>query len=411
MTIRNAICLVVDGLRASALGAYGNTWYPTPALDQLAARSLVADWLWVDSPEMEQFYRGVWQQVSAFRPVLPSTSVPLPKMLADARIEQSLITDDLWLDGHAANLVEDKSRFDSYWLDHSAKSSARAIEETAMGRLFASAIGQLDTWSSAQEPVAASSEPTAGKMLWVHASGMHGPWDAPYGLRESLVDEDEPAPPTFVSPPQQESGDDPDEWLGIRIAYAAQTIVLDACIGAMVAELEETGLIENTLLMLVGSRGFSLGEHGTAGTECRRLFSEQLHVPWLVSIPHMTGPIARFQGLSQPADIGATLLDWFGCLPVCRQPPTGADCEGRSLLPASQSILTDWRQFVVAQSTDGERAIRTPAWMLRQPDHEQANPSELYTKPDDRWEFNDIAVRCPQIVEELDKVLGLVRKQ
>ena len=327
---------------------------------------------------------------------MPSEIAPLPNIFARLGIEQSLITDDLWLDGHAASLVDDKSCFESDWLDTGTTSAAESIEETAMGRLFASAIEQLDGWSSDKGPT--------GKMLWIHARGMHGPWDAPHALREALVDEDDPAPPTFVMPPKQEAGDDPDQWLGIRVAYAAQAIVLDACVGALVAVLEETGLIENTLLMLVGSRGFSLGEHGSAGTECRELFSEQLHVPWLVHLPGTVGPIARFEGLSQPADIGATLLDWFNGFPVHGQPTENSIGDGRSILPASKNILSDWRQFIFAKGIDGQRAIRTHAWMLRQP--EQANLAELYTKPDDRWEFNDIAVRCPQIVEELAKVLA-----
>ena len=41
-----------------------------------------------------------------------------------------------------------------------------------------------------------------------------------------------------------------------------------------------------------------------------------------------------------------------------------------------------------------ERAIRTPAWYLR-----KAEPPELYVKPDDFWEVNDVAVRCQEIVE------------
>jgi len=53
--------MVVDGLRASALGTYGNTTQPTPQLDRLASRSLVAEWLLADSLSIELFYRSLWQ--------------------------------------------------------------------------------------------------------------------------------------------------------------------------------------------------------------------------------------------------------------------------------------------------------------------------------------------------------------
>jgi hypothetical protein len=76
------------------------------------------------------------------------------------------------------------------------------------------------------------------------------------------------------------------------------------------------------------------------------------------------------------------------------------------------------RQFVIATNDDGSRAIRTPAWMLiqRASDPEQlartggAGDVELYLKPDDRWEANEIADRCPDVVVELLAVLDRVRE-
>lgn len=49
---------------------------------------------------------------------------------------------------------------------------------------------------------------------------------------------------------------------------------------------------------------------------------------------------------------------------------------------------------------NGQRAIRTPAWYLR------ANlDPELFVKPDDRWEVNNVAVRCLDVVENLQDTL------
>ena len=67
MPNRNAIVIAVDGLRASALGAYGNTWHPTAALDRLASESLVFDWLIADSPQLAGFYRAAWFGVATPR--------------------------------------------------------------------------------------------------------------------------------------------------------------------------------------------------------------------------------------------------------------------------------------------------------------------------------------------------------
>ena len=52
------------------------------------------------------------------------------------------------------------------------------------------------------------------------------------------------------------------------------------------------------------------------------------------------------------------------------------------------------RDRLVVAGAGQERAIRTPAWYLR-----KAEPPELYAKPDDLWEVNNVAVRCQEVVE------------
>jgi hypothetical protein len=50
---------------------------------------------------------------------------------------------------------------------------------------------------------------------------------------------------------------------------------------------------------------------------------------------------------------------------------------------------------------NGQRAIRTPAWHFRAGDE-----PELFAKPDDRWEVNNVACRCPEVVEGLQAALA-----
>ena len=47
-----------------------------------------------------------------------------------------------------------------------------------------------------------------------------------------------------------------------------------------------------------------------------------------------------------------------------------------------------------------QRAIRTPAWYLR-----AGGQPQLFVKPDDRWEINDVVSRCPDIVDGLQAAL------
>ena len=65
MPIQNIICISIDGLRASALGAYGDTWHPTPALDVLASESIVYDWMFCERPSLDGFFSTLWRDADA----------------------------------------------------------------------------------------------------------------------------------------------------------------------------------------------------------------------------------------------------------------------------------------------------------------------------------------------------------
>ncbi len=403
MSHRHAICLVVDGLRAAALGTYGNTSYPTPRFDALASRALAADWMWADSPHLEGFYRSVWQGTHALRPVGRSlgpserqvashadgpgdrpTRASVLDQLQQAEVRQWLVTDEPWLIEQAGQLPFDEALL----FETGAEAAAEHYDETALGRYFAEAVERLHQW---RDDVSDTSS-----MAWLHCRGMYGPWDAPTALREELLDEEDPAMLAFIEPPTAlREIEDPDVLLTYRIAYAAQITVLDACVFAFIQAIEEVFAESETLIMLASSRGFALGEHGAIGTECAELYGERLHLPWMLYECGSTTPLPRLGSLSQPADIGATLVDWLGV----QEAENSSD--GISYLPALTGGACEQRQLAVATSDTGERAIRTPAWMLRQND-----TTELFTKPDDRWESNDVVDLCPEVVEELQRELA-----
>lgn len=375
MPARYALVIAVDGLRASALGAYGNAWYETPSLDALASQSHVVDWLWCDCPTTTGFYRAVWQGQGGDA-ATPSAVASLAKLLADAGLTTVLTTDEPQL-ADAADFAE------ICRVEGQDDQTAATIDETSLAQLFAVAAEQLE-----------SAKPG---LMWIHARGFHGPWDAPLELRQSLLDDEDPAPPEFVAPPELVTAADQDDALLYRVAYAAQAIALDECVGGLLAALAESPIDRETLVVLVGTRGYALGEHGTIGGQSRSLYSDQLQVPCLLRPPHTQAPPVRLSALAQPVDLFATLLAWFGAaLPDELR-------RGRDLL-ADEDESPAGPQWIAANGEDGELAIRTAAWMLRRPPTAAdgiSPPIELYAKPDDRWEANEIADRCPEVAERL----------
>ncbi len=371
MENRLALVIVVDGLRASSLGTYGNTSFPTPQLDELSSRSIVVEWLLADSPTLAGFYKGAWQDL-------------LPQTGQQTEVRRWLVTDDPTV----ARLSEENFS-DVISIEPTPERTAEEIEETHAARFFAQAIEQLALW----QKVAA--EQNANGLLWIHFSGMCGPWDAPASLRRELLDEDDPVPPEFVSPPKSLQGvDDPDELLGYRVAYAAQVAVLDSCLSGFIEAFEGLPSPARKLTMLMGSRGFSLGEHGCVGYECGTLYSEQLHLPLLVLTEETRDPLPRVTGFAQSIDVGATLCDWLDT------EDRALDSAGISLVPFLSDEAGKFREFAVAVAASGEQLVRTPAWLMK-----QGEQVELFAKPDDRWEANDIASRCPEIVQLLTELL------
>jgi len=389
----HAIGLVIDGLRASALGTYGNTNYPTPHLDALASRSLVVDWLWADSPYVDDFYRSIWQGIHGRRMTSSSGQLAVTDGLLQSGVELTLLTDDL----EVKQLAEEAQFHDTTCLASYAGTAANQVENTTLASFFTECIEQVASW------IEKSSQTESSQLLWLHTRGMVGPWDAPLAFRSELLDEGDPPPLEIVEPPTvMHDVADPDVLLSYRVAYAAQVMVLDTCLGAFFQGLEDMLAGLPMLVLLQGSRGFALGEHGHVGSECDVLFSERLHLPWIV---HRTGnaqPVPRLQGFAQPADIGATLLEWFGVAPF------ESTLDGRSVLPHLAGSTGTLRQIAATFGSSAGAVLRTPHWFFWDPQRTSAkeNRPELFSKPDDRWESNDVSSRCPEIVEQLQQELA-----
>lgn len=389
----NVLVIVVDGLRASALGAYGNTTYPTPALDRLAAESLLLDWCFAPSPDLPDIYRALWQPEGCAQS--PSTT-SLARIFVDAGYATTLVTDDNSLNAYSAASDFDEIVQVANSLDAgSASERANDASKTDLSRLFSATTDQVSEVRH-DKP----------RLVWLHARGMYGPWDAPPALQQSLLDEDDASLSKSIAPPDTitNSADDPDTAFRYACAYAAQVMVLDECFGNLLDAIDATDGNE-WLIALLGARGFPLGEHGRIGGVDLRTHAEQLHVPWLVRFPDKLGHLARVDVLTSHSDLLPTLVESI-------DPDRGINRSaflGASILPFASFAQTTWRGATISSSANA-RSIRTASWCLREAvanassdaaSAEATSTAELYVRPDDRWEANDVAKLCPEVVEEL----------
>ena len=364
MSLRSAIVIVVDRLGAAYLGPYGNTWLETPAFNALASQSLVCETVLAQSPALDDTYRSYWESLQA---------------IVGSSASAALVTDEPLIAEHpmAADFGQK-----TVVRVAATEQCASDVAETGMARLFDTAAETLE-------------ELAPPYLLWIHARGMAGPWDAPREFREQFRDEEDPEAGDFATPPQMriDKGFDPDELLKLMHAYAGQVSLLDRQLGAFL-ELHGERQERETLLAVTSPRGYPLGEHGRIGACDDALYGELLQVPLVVQFPENRAALARTQAILQPFDLAVAVAEHFG-VPL----------EVRSILfqiARNEDHLP--RELAIARA-DRQRAIRTPAWFLRESPLDGSVLRELFAKPDDRFEVNEVSSRCAQEVELLADLL------
>jgi len=353
--MQNYLCLSIDGLQSGMIGAYGNTWIQTPALDAFASQSVLFDRFYASSLDMSNTLAEWWR---------------LPADL-HRDYHKVLITDDadVFLHEHASHFDE-KHRLESKQYNRPAKK----IEGTQLYHNFATLADILHHHldNRLDKPV----------LFWAHFKGLRGRWDFPLSYRRRYQIEQDPYPYAEVVPPDIDLTDivDPDVRQAVAEAYSGGVTVLDDVFFGLFEFFMEEGLDEDTVLLFTSVRGFSLGEHRYIGAN-DELYGENVHLPLIIRFPHGTTQDTVFAGfrsqtLLQPADIWELLQ--------AKVFPEEPDARHRSISIRSDGL--------------GNKVDITPDWFV----YRKPSGCEMYVKPDDRWEVNDVADRCSHILEEFE---------
>ncbi|MDZ4818889.1 MAG: sulfatase-like hydrolase/transferase [Planctomycetota bacterium] len=404
---RHVVVLVIDRLNIGYLGPYGNAWLPTPAFNRLACESLVLDRVVADSPAVLDTYQSYWTGVPSYvdRVKWEAGHGEYAGLIAECaaqNVHAELLTDSDLIAGHP--LAEQFTTCELLSFESEAAMDnavpAADIEETELAQFYA----------AVQEHLGKPLDNSTSRLLWVHTESLARIWDAPLELRNQFAAEDDPLPPELVVPPALRVDDstDPDLLLGLRHAYAGQIAVLDWCLEHFLSALREHEQWRDALLIVTSPRGYPLGEHGVFGSISDPLYGELIHLPLLIRRPG-TGQLAdRSQALVQPADLAATIRDWFGWQPHTWQ--TDSSLAGGSILNQSVSRGTPTRRCLFTCGGKHATALTTPGWFLRierdaaereRQSHQPERHLDLYVKPDDYFEVNEVASRCFDAAEDL----------
>jgi len=111
--------------------------------------------------------------------------------------------------------------------------------------------------------------------------------------------------------------------------------------------LEESGMAENTVVILWGDHGWNLGEHGLWCKHCN--FENALHTPLIIRAPgHKSGVVA--DQLVEYVDVYPTLCD----LASIKKP---FHLQGNSLVPLLDGGKPSWKDAVYCRWIKGETVI------------------------------------------------------
>lgn len=102
--------------------------------------------------------------------------------------------------------------------------------------------------------------------------------------------------------------------------YAACTSYVDACLGRVLNALDETGLAENTIVVLWGDHGWKLGDHSSWVKHTN--FECDTRVPLLIRVPG--------KGRSKSTNRLVELIDLYPTLCELVDVPQPPHCQGRS---------------------------------------------------------------------------------
>jgi len=122
---------------------------------------------------------------------------------------------------------------------------------------------------------------------------------------------------------------------------AAMMAAVDEGVGMLFDALQESGELDNTVILFLGDNGYFFGEHGL-GPERRFPYEEGIRAPLLIRWPKSIKPGSRVRELVILQDIAPTLIEVAGGKP-------GRHIQGRSLWPLIAGRRGGWRKSLLCE--------------------------------------------------------------
>ena len=309
----NVVVVTLDTLSARHLSQYGNDRIETPAFGRVAAEGVLFEQATatvpLTLPSHTSMFTGTYPMFHGVRDnggyYVPEDAETLAEVLRDAGYRTG---------GFVAAFVVDSrwgldQGFDRYYDDFNFREFERISLDSVQrpgDEVMDAALAWMDEVKEERF------------FSWIHLYDPHWPYEAPEPWA-SRVSGYSDAP------------------------YDAEVLFTDSLVGQLLNWLDESALADDTLLVLIGDHGESLGRH-REGAHGFFIYDASMQVPFLLRAPYRQ--IAS--GLRVPAqvrgiDLMPTVLDLVGL-------PVPGDVQGASLVPLADGSESDLGLWAYSES-------------------------------------------------------------
>jgi arylsulfatase A-like enzyme len=175
---------------------------------------------------------------------------------------------------------------------------------------------------------------------------------------------------------------------------------VDDQVGALVTALEQTGELDDTVILFTSDNGYLLGEHRLTGKNY--LYEEALQVPMLLRGPGV--PVGTTSEVATMVDVASTIADLAGVAPQRLQ-------DGHSVLPTMRGEPGHSRVLIQAGG-----ATQKPVWLFRgvrdarwtYAEH-YTGAVELYDRATDPYQLTNVSGKKPRVSARYARVLDSMR--
>jgi len=438
----NVILVMSDSFRRDHIGAFGNDWIRTPALDRFAGQSTVFPNFRMGSyatiPQRTDMLTGRFSYADRPWQALKPDDVVLAEVLAAAGVATYAAADTphlfrsaqlTFMRGFDGFHWSRGSEGDIWWTDYYGEKDFEL--PTGKGRVRFSPKRWRDLWSQGQRRTkeldwvtpqtfqAAIEWLTRNSrrddfFLYVDTFDPHEPWDPPRWGRDLYLPDAKGIPfgwAEYGSAKQYGRY----ELRHLQALYAGECTIVDRWFGRLMDTVELLGLTENTMVIFISDHGHYLGypndggqigkaagyrkSDGKMASADADVFTPLLdsvsNPPFMVRLPGQTrGAVCN--ALAQPPDVMPTILEFMNTdVPDTVQAP--------SLMPLLRGEKTKMRSTTVTACHNAFAQISDKRWLYGVWPHD--NPPRLYDRRADPDQKHDVLRKNRDVAQQLHRKL------